>query len=94
MHTKRIVNVVAKAFRVKPEEMLGRSRPQRVADARQMAMLVISQLHGATLEKIGACFGRDYSTVSYTLREIQNKIDLEPKTKQRFDAIMERLGKV
>ena len=60
-------------FRLGPDELQSRSREQRVAFARQLAMFLCREITGAPFKSIGAHFHRDHSTVIHACRIIEQR---------------------
>ena len=77
--TKQIIAVIAKAFDVKPEDITGPSRSKHVVEARQVAIVLISKLRGASSTEIGRTLKRDHSTVLHNLRAFHRRAERSPK---------------
>lgn len=66
---------VASAFDVPPTELReNASQYSRATRARQTAMWMLRDLFGVTLDRIGAAYDRDYSTVAHALRMTNSRI--------------------
>src|SRR5439155_24146554 len=68
---ERLANVighVAREFQLPLEELQSRSREQRIAFARQLAMFVCREITGAPFGLIGQHFDRDHSTAVHAHR--------------------------
>jgi chromosomal replication initiator protein len=82
---ERIQELVAEAFGVTREELLGTSRTARVAWPRQVAMYLTREHTHETLPAIGRQFGgRDHSTVLHACKRAANRIGTDPDA---FDAV-------
>lgn len=66
----KIIEVVCKFYGIKKEEMLARKRTKNIAEARQVAMYLISELMNLPLEAVGNIFGKDHSTVIYARNKV------------------------
>lgn len=66
----RIIDTVCKFFSVKKEEMLGKRRTKEIAEARQIAMFLITELMNLPLEAVGNIFGKDHATVIYAKNKV------------------------
>ena len=65
-----IVRRVAAAFGVTEKDLLGASRLRSVIVPRQVAMVLVRELCGLSLPRVGAVFGRDHTTVLHALRKV------------------------
>ena len=61
-------------FRLGSDRLQSRSREQRIAFARQLAMFLCRKITGAPFESIGAHFRRDHCTVIHACRAIERRI--------------------
>ncbi|MHC4913881.1 MAG: chromosomal replication initiator protein DnaA [Planctomycetota bacterium] len=69
--TERIQRVVASAYGLRPNDLLGPSRTRSVALARHVAIYLVRQLTDLPIQEIGGHFGgRDHSTVNYAIGKI------------------------
>ena len=69
-----IAEIAADVAGVSVVDLIGPSRPSRVAHARQMAMAAMRDLMGCPLQSIGAFFGREHTTVIYGLRAFRARL--------------------
>jgi chromosomal replication initiator protein len=60
-------------FRLGSDKLQSRSREQRIAFARQVAIFLCRKITGAPFEAIGAHFQRDHSTVIHAYRVIEQR---------------------
>ena len=66
-----IITTVAEYFSLSSDELIGASRTQTTAQARQIAMYLCRELTSLSLPKIGQLFGgRDHTTVMYANKKI------------------------
>jgi chromosomal replication initiator protein len=73
----RLANVsgqVAREFRLRPVDLQSRSREQRIAFARQLAMYLCRKITSAPFESIGEHFNRDHSTVIHAYQLIERRM--------------------
>ncbi len=69
---RRIQEVVAKYFRIRPELLNGKSRTHTVSYPRQIAMYLCRKFFpDKPIKEIAIAFGRDYSTVIYACKQIE-----------------------
>jgi len=76
----RLANIsdhVAREFRLRPDDLLSRSREQRIAFVRQLAMYLCRKITVAPFESIGEHFNRDHSTVIHAYELIERRIEGE-----------------
>ena len=77
----KIIDIVCKFYNVKKEELLARKRTKTIAEARQIAMYLITEFMSLPLEAIGNIFGKDHATVIYA----KNKISDDMKKSKRLE---------
>jgi chromosomal replication initiation ATPase DnaA len=73
----RLTNVsdkVAREFRLRSGDLQSKSREQRIAFARQLAMYLCRKITGAPFENIGEDFNRDHSTVIHAYQLIERRM--------------------
>ncbi|MBO4569783.1 MAG: chromosomal replication initiator protein DnaA [Clostridia bacterium] len=75
-----IVEIVSKYYNIKKDELIARKRTKEIAEARQIAMFLISEFINIPLASIGAIFGKDHATVIYA----KNKVAEDMKTNQKL----------
>lgn len=68
----RIIDCVCKFYNLKKEELLARKRTKDIAQARQIAMFLMTELLSMPLDAIGSIFGKDHSTVIYARNKISD----------------------
>lgn len=74
----RIIEIVGSQMEVSLEEINGRCREQRIALARQMAMVLAKEIMGLSSVQVGKAFGRDHGTVLHAERAIRNACETDP----------------
>ena len=75
----KIIDVVCKFYNLKKEELLARKRTKEVAQARQVAMFLITELLSMPLAAIGNIFGKDHATVIYAKSKISEDMGKNKK---------------
>ncbi len=70
----KIVDIVCKFYGVKKEDLLARKRTKNIAEARQIAMYLITEYLNIPLEAVGNIFGKDHATVIYAKNKIAEDI--------------------
>ena len=87
---EKIIGEVARTFNVSAEDLRSNKQNSAVSGARQIAMYIIREVTGTTMEKIGQEFGgRNHSTVVYGISKVEK--NLAKDTHQR--AIVEDIIK-
>ena len=75
----RIVDAVCKFYNIKKEELLARKRTKEIAQARQVAMYLISEMLDMPHEAVGRIFGKDHSTVTYAKAKVNEDMNANKK---------------
>ncbi|MGC4098997.1 MAG: chromosomal replication initiator protein DnaA [Nitrospira sp.] len=89
---EQVLNVVARAFNLTSERLLGRDRSQIVALPRQIAMYLIREESNASLPQIGMVMGgRDHTTVMYAIEKIADKLETDDQLRKQVVKIREQL---
>lgn len=89
MLLETIQEVVARAYKVRRSELVGKRRTKSLAFPRQVAIYLARKLTGHSLAEIGQAFGgRDHSTVLYAY----NKIERERAGNPQLRDMIERLS--
>ncbi len=84
---EKIINEVSRTYGVLPADIRGKKRNANVSAARQMAMYIIREVTGMSMEKIGAEFGRDHSTVVYSLSAMEKSIEKDRHLRETVEDI-------
>ena len=88
----KIVQLVAREWKISEDELLGRDRSQKVAEPRQVAMYLMRKETDASLPQIGeALGGRDHTTVMYAIEKIANQIETKADLRKRVISIKQQL---
>ncbi len=89
---EKIVELVAREWKVTEDELLGRDRSQKVAEPRQVAMYLMRKETDASLPQIGeALGGRDHTTVMYAIEKISNQIETKADLRKRVISVKQQL---
>ncbi len=89
---EKIQEGIASAWRVRPEALCAKTRTRTVTEARQVAMYAIRKLLDLPLTEIGRCFGgRDHSTVLYSIRKVERRLEHDPDFRDRVRDVMREL---
>jgi chromosomal replication initiator protein len=89
---ERIQESIAAGWRVRPESLTAKTRTRTVTEARHVAMYAMRKMLEMPLMEIGRCFGgRDHSTVLYSIRKVERRIELDPDFRARVRQAMQEL---
>ena len=89
--TEDIISRVAAVFSVTPEEIHSNSRSQNITLARSVSCYVLSKITGMSLQEIGAEFGKNHSTVSYYISQVEMKMNNDRIMKDNIEDIIRNL---
>lgn len=71
--------VIAQSADLTVDDLCEKSTKRKHVEPRHLAMYLVKEMTGLTLEDIGLLFGgRDHSTVIHACKCIQNRMDVEP----------------
>lgn len=91
--SKLIMQVVAKFFNVRVNDMLSENRSKNVAYPRQIAMFLCRDLINMTFPQIGRDFGgKDHTTVLHAYNKIEAEYSNDSNTKNLVDDIKKSLS--
>ncbi len=92
--TDEIIHATSESFRVSVTDLLGPSRRQPLARARQVAMYLCRELTDLSLPKIGRCFGgRDHTTVIHAIERVKSLMQSDQNTFDQVTALSHALRK-
>jgi len=87
----KIIEIVCKFYGVKKEELLARKRTKAIAEARQIAMYLITEYLSIPLEAVGDIFGKDHSTVIYAKNKVTEDIKKYKKLEIQINDIKQMI---
>ncbi len=89
----RVINAVAQAFDLKPEDLKGSRRDKETSLARRVAMYLLRQENGYSLAQIGALLGdRDPSSVTVGSKKLAAELVHDKSIKQKLADIKKILN--
>jgi len=89
---RQVIEIVASAFGVTFEQMIGRDRSREVALPRQVAMYLLREAVNVSLPQIGeALGGRDHTTVMYACEKVADLIESDDRLRRQVVQIREQL---
>lgn len=68
-----IIQTVAEAHGFTPAGLLQRGRPSRIAVPRQVAMMLIRDLTGLSLQAVGDIFRKNHGTVIHAKKRVEER---------------------
>ena len=68
----RIIRAVGDEFLVAPEEIAKKSRVQKTAEARFVALTLCKEIHGLTLEAAGGIFGLTHGAAIHAIKQVEH----------------------
>ncbi len=88
MSSELILSITANYFKLRVDDLVGGSRKQNIALARQVAMHLCRQLLGSSYPALGRIFGgKDHSTVLYSVRKIEELQKDDKDTKRMLQEL-------
>jgi len=88
---EKIKEIVAKEYNIGIHEFNAKTRAERVAFARQIAMYLASTLTNKSLPEIGKDFNKDHSTVIYSRDKIMKLMNEDPFFNKQINEIITKL---
>ncbi len=86
---EKIVNEVARTYSVSAEDIRSSKQNAAVSAPRQIAMYIVREVTGMTMEKIGAEFGgRNHATVVYAMSKVEKLLETDTRTKELIEDII------
>ncbi len=87
-----IIDKVARAFGVSPQDIRSEKKKAEISNARQFAMYIMREVTNLTYEEIGAQFGgKKHSTVIYSIEASESKMEDNPQLKNTVYDIMKSI---
>ncbi|MDX1647356.1 MAG: helix-turn-helix domain-containing protein, partial [Longimicrobiales bacterium] len=88
----KIKECIAGSWRVRIEALSAKTRTRNVTEARHVAMYAIREILGMPLADIGDLFGgRDHSTVLYSIRKIEGRMEDDDGFRKRVEGALREL---
>jgi chromosomal replication initiator protein len=87
-----VINIVAEAYNLSSDQMIGRERTRQIALPRQIAMYLMREEGNISLPQIGdALGGRDHTTVMYGCDKIADLLERDDHLRRQVVEIREQL---
>lgn len=87
----KIVEMVCKFYGVKKDDLLARKRTKNIAEARQIAMYLITEYMNIPLEAVGNIFGKDHATVIYAKNKVAEDIKKSKKLEVQINDLKQMI---
>jgi chromosomal replication initiator protein len=88
----QVIDKTAAYFEMAPQDLTGKARDRKTAEARQVAMFILRQYGNCRLNEIGELFGgRDHSTVLYSCDKIASEINVDKQMSKTIEDICHEL---
>jgi chromosomal replication initiator protein len=92
LEPQQVVAVVASAFGITSEQLMGRDRSREIALPRQVAMYILREEANVSLPQIGeALGGRDHTTVMYACDKVADLLERDDRLRRQLIQIRETL---
>jgi len=89
----KIIEEVARTYgNITPDDIRSQKRNSNISEARQISMYIVREITDLSMVEIGQTFGgRDHSTVVYATRQVEKKIEKDPRTKAIVNDIIKNI---
>ena len=88
----KIIEEVARTYLVAPEDIRSQKRNSVISTARQVSIYIVREITEMSMVEIGQTFGgRDHSTIVYALRQMESKLERDPRTRDTVDDIIKNI---
>ena len=93
MTVDKIIEEVARTFNITEDDIrLQRSRKANISKARHIAIYITRELTSLSMVQIGEAFGgRHYSTIVYTIQQVEDQIKTNSATKETVNDIIKNI---
>lgn len=85
---EKIIEEVSRTQGISIEDIKSTKQKAAISHARKMCMYIIREVTNLTYEQIGAEFGKNYSTVIYSIKEISKLIGSDSKLERKINDII------
>ena len=86
---EKIIDEVARTYNVTPEDIRSAKQNASVSLPRQVAMYIVREVTGMTMESIGEEFGkRNHATVVYAINKIDKQLETDTRTRELVEDII------
>lgn len=89
----KVVKAVCCAYNISEEQLRSGSRRKVFSEARSLGMYLAKNMTGHTLAEIGAAFGRNHSTASYSIEKISLAMSADKGIRLKVEHLIRELDK-
>jgi chromosomal replication initiator protein len=86
-----IQRMICRYFRLSVEDLKSKSRKKNIILPRNLGMYLCRQLTDLSLEAIGKWFGRNHSTVLYSVNLVESRQRRDPKLKAQVEFLVQQI---
>ncbi len=87
----KIISEVARTYDVSETDIISRHKTSELAKARQIAMYIARETTELSYKMIGEAFGRDHTTVLFSVKKIEDLLRISPYDKEIIEDIIKNL---
>lgn len=91
LDTNNIITTVAKVYGITESDILGKSRKQPIAEARQMCMKILYHDYGFRGESVAKIFGCRHPNVVYASVHIADIMRTDRNARDKYGQVTEKL---
>ena len=91
---QEIKEAVAEFYGTESQELEGKRRTARIAEARQAAMYLCRELTTHSLKEIGMAFSKDHTSVVYANKVIREKLDKSESLRHSMETLRRRIARL
>lgn len=91
--TARIQAIVAKYYRLNYEDMFSPVRDAYVCQPRQVAMYLVREVTGQSLDDIGRRFRKHHTTVISALSSVEKRLQSQPWLAGEIDTLRRKIAR-
>jgi chromosomal replication initiator protein len=90
----KVLKVVSENFHLNEDDLKSKSRKRILNEARSVGMYLARLLTRNTYEEIGIAFGRNHSTVLYSINKIEQKMKKDVRLKSMIEFLTNQLSRL
>lgn len=87
----KIISEVARTYDVSETDIISRHKTSELAKARQIAMYIARETTELSYKMIGEAFGRDHTTVLFSVKKIEDLLKVSPYDREIIEDIIKNL---
>jgi DnaA-like protein len=92
-HTKRIARMFERRFGLPDGAVMLDFKSPTYTTARHCTWYVVRLVLGYSLPEIGACFGRDHTSVMVAIRRMARRLEKQPDLRRTVDRVIRKMRK-